>query len=168
METVLKTAIWQQFGAALDTLDDAINFCPDSLWTAVLWHDEEDARYGHFWWIPYHTLSWLDLFLTGTMEGFKPPAPFIRGVLPEQPYAKADIQAYLKYCRQKSKAIIEALTDEQAYRVCKFAWMEPTYLELQLYSMRHIQEHAAQLHLFLGQHGIASSDWIAKARDSAS
>jgi hypothetical protein len=168
MDTSLKTSIWQQFGAAVDTLDDAINLCPDPLWTAVLWPDSDDPRYGQFWFLAYHTLFWLDLFLTGSQEGFKPPAPFIRGALPEKPYTKAEVLTYLKQCRQKSKAAIEALTNEKAYQVCKFEWMEPTFLELQLYSMRHIQEHAAQLNFFLGQNGVSGQDWIPKARDNAS
>jgi hypothetical protein len=165
MDTTLKTGLWQQFGAALDTLDDALTLCPDELWTAVLWYDEEDARYGHFWFIAYHTLFWTDLFLGGSYKDFQPPLPFIRGKLPDQPYTKADVQAYLIACRQKSKAIIEALADEQAYRLWHFDWMDPTYLELQFYSMRHIQEHAAQLNYFLGQQGITGQDWVAKARD---
>jgi hypothetical protein len=168
MDTTLKTGIWQQFGAAIDTLDDALTLCPDRLWSAALWSDSEDARYGQFWYIAYHTLSWLDLFLTGSSEGFAPPAPFVRGVLPEKPYTKNDILKYLKECRQKAKAAIEALTDEKAYRVCTFNWMEPTFVELQFYSMRHIQEHAAQLNLFLGQNGVSGQDWVAKARDTAS
>jgi hypothetical protein len=168
MDTTLKTSVWQQFGAALDTLDDAINSCPDALWSAVLWEDEDDPRYGQLWFIAYHTLFWLDLFLTGSYEDFAPPAPFVRGVLPEKPYTKADVLAYLKQCRQKSKAAIEALTDEKAYQICTFKWMTPTFLELQLYSMRHIQEHAAQLHYFLGRNGVSGQDWIPKARDTAS
>lgn len=168
MDAKLKTSVWQQFGAAVDTLEDAINLCPDSLWTGVLWKDTDDARYGQFWYICSHTLSWLDLFLTGSMQGFTPPPPFIRGKLPETPYTKADVLNYLRQCRQKSKATIEALTDEKAYKICKFDWMEPTFLELQLYSMRHIQEHAAQLNLFLGENGVTGQDWVAKARDTAS
>jgi hypothetical protein len=39
---------------------------------------------------------------------------------------------------------------------------------LQLYSMRHVQEHAAQLNLVLGQNGLTASDWVAKAEDKAS
>lgn len=165
MDTTLKTSIWQQFGAALDTLEDGINLCPDSLWTAVLWEDDEDPRYGHFWYISTHTLLWLDLFLGGTSAGFKPPDPFIRGKLPEKPYTKNEVLDYLKQCRQKSKSVIEAVTDETAYRICKFEWMEPTFLELQLYSMRHIQEHAAQLNYFLGRNGVTGQDWVAQARD---
>lgn len=168
MDARLKTSIWQQFGAALDTLDDAINLCPDALWTAVIWEDADDARYGQFWYLPTHTLTWLDLFLTGSQEGFKPPPPFMRGKLPDKPYTKEEVQTYLKQCRQKSKAIIEALTDEKAYQICTFEWMTPTYLELQLYSMRHIQEHAAQLNFFLGRNSVTGMDWIAQARDDAS
>jgi len=167
MDTALKTSIWQQFGAAIDTLDDTISACPDELWSATLWKDSEDARYGQVWFVAYHTLFWLDLFLTGSSEGFLPPSPFIRGALPEKPYTKDDVLAYLRQCRQKCKAAIEALTDEKAYRVCTFEWMEPTFLELQLYSMRHVQEHAAQLGLFLGQNGVSGPDWIPKAKDNA-
>lgn len=164
MEPALKTSIWQQFGAAIDTLNEAIDLCPDPLWTVALWKDPEDAAYGQFWFIAYHTLYWLDLFLTGSREGFVPPAPFIKGKLPEQPYSKADVLTYLKECRHKARATIESLTDEKAYQICTFEWMEPTYLELQLYSMRHVQEHAAQLNLALGQRDLPASDWIAKAR----
>jgi len=168
MDTWLKTSVWQQFGAAIDTLDDALRLCPDHLWTANLWKDSEDMRYGQFWFIAYHTLSWLDLFLTGSQTGFAPPAPFTRGKLPETPYTKEQIKWYLDHCRAKSQATIEALTDEKAQQKCVFEWMEPTFLELQLYSMRHIQEHAAQLNLMLGQHDVTGKDWVAKARESAS
>ena len=165
MDAILKKSIWQQFGAAIDTLDDALTLCPDHLWESVLWDDSEDARYGQFWFVAYHALFWTDLFFTGSQQGFAPPAPFIRGALPEKPYTKSDVQAYLKDCRRKSQALIEGLTDEQAYRVCTFEWMTPTFLELQLYSMRHIQEHAAQLNLLLGQKGVTGQDWIPKARE---
>lgn len=165
MDTKLKTGIWQQFGAAIDMLDHAIDTCPDSLWTATLWGDSNDPRYGQVWFIAYHTLFWLDLYLTGSSEGFAPPAPFIRDALPQNPYTKDAIRTYLKQCRRKCQTVIEELTDEQAGQICRFKWMEPTFLELQLYSMRHVQEHAAQLNLTLGQNGLIASDWIAKARD---
>jgi len=165
MDTMLKTSIWQQFGASIDMLDDAISLCPDHLWTTQMWKDPEDAAYGQFWFIAYHTLFWLDLFLTGSYEDFLPPPPFIRGKLPEKPYTKEQVYNYLGECRRKAQAIIEGLTDEQANRRCKFNWMEPTFLELQLYSMRHIQEHGAQLNLVLGQHDITGQDWVAVARN---
>lgn len=167
MDTRLKTLVWHQYGAAIDTLADAIELCPDHLWTAVLWNDPEDVRYGQFWEIAYHTLFWLDLHLTGSYDDFRPPAPFVRGVMPETPYTKDQLLGYLAQSRRKCQSTIEALTDEQAYRLCTFPWMELSFLELQLYGMRHIQEHAAHLSLLLGQHDVAGIDWIAAARDSA-
>ncbi len=165
MDINWRTSTWQQFGAAIDMLDDAINLCPDHLWTTVVWKDPEDVRYGQFWFVAYHTLFWLDLFFTGSMDGFAPPPPFKRGALPDQPYTKEQVQAYLNSCRRKCQATIEGMTDEQAQQRCVFEWMEPTFFELQLYSMRHVQEHAAQLNLLLGQHEIPGLDWVASARD---
>jgi hypothetical protein len=149
-------------------LDDAISLCPDQLWTAILWDDQDDPRYGQFWFVAYHTLFWLDLFLTGSSEGFAPPSPFIRGALPENPYTKNEVSGYLKQCRQKCESLINALTDEKASQIGVCAWMEPTFMELQLYSMRHVQEHAAQLNLLLGQNSVSGLDWVAQARDNVS
>ncbi len=168
MDTWLTTLVWQQFGASIDMLDDAISLCPDQLWTAVLWKDPDDAAYGQFWFVAYHTLFWLDLYLTGASEGFAPPPPFIRGALPEKPYTKDPICTYLDQCRRKCQSTIEALTDEQARQRCTFEWVELSFLELQLYSMRHVQEHAAQLSLLLGEHDVPGLDWVTKARGSAS
>lgn len=167
MDSNWRASLWQQYGAAIDMLDDAIAFCPDHLWTAVLWKDTEDARYGQFWYVAFHTLCWLDIFLTGSQEGFVPPSPFKRGALPEQPYTKEQIRTYLGYCRSKCQSTLATLTDERAQQPCVFRWMEPSFLELQLYSMRHVQEHAAQLSMTLGHHDVTGFDWIAHARDAA-
>jgi hypothetical protein len=167
MDTRLKTSIWEQFGAAIDMLADAISLCPDHLWTAVLWKDPENVVYGQFWFVVYHTLFWLDLYLTGSSDGFAPPAPFIRGKLPETPYTKDQIRTYLDHCRGKCQSTIEALTDEKANQRCTFDWIEASFLEMQLYSMRHVQEHAGQLNLLLGQHDVTGMDWVTKARNNA-
>lgn len=165
MNDTVRDSIWRQFGAAIDTLDDAIRLCPDSLWTLALWKDPEDAAFGQFWFLAYHTLRWLDVFLAGTQEGFVPPSPFLVGRLPETPYSKDDVLAYLAVCRKKCRSMLETLNEERANQRCVFEWMEPNYLELQLYSMRHVQEHAAQLSLALGQQGVEGFDWIPKARE---
>ena len=165
MDALWKDSLWQQYGAAIDTLDDALTLCPDELWETALWPDDEDARYGQFWFIAYHTLFWTDLFLGGSYENFQPPAPFVRGKLPDQPYSKADVHQYLKTCREKAKATFAALTEERARQICVFEWMQPTYFALQLYAMRHIQEHAAELNMILGHRGITGQDWVAAARD---
>ena len=166
MDIDIKTILWQQFGAAIDTLDDAIRLCPEEHWTAVLWKDEEDERFGQFWFVAYHTVFWLDLYVTGsTHDGFKPPAPFVRGKLPDNPYTQEQVQGYLHECRRKCQTIIEGLTEEKANQTLTYNWVEGSFLEMMLYTMRHIMEHAAELHLVLGQRGVTGSDWIVKAKD---
>ena len=173
MSTTWKTIIWQQFGAAIYTLDEMIRACPDELWHARLWDDpSERPEYSQFWYRVYHTLFWLDLYLTGAEEGFAPPAPFTliemdEDDLPERPYTKDELQAYLEYGRKKCQVTIEALTDEAAQRRCRFAWGDVSFAELLLYNMRHVQEQAAQLSLLLGQQGVSVPDFVTTSRNRA-
>ncbi|MBK8986887.1 MAG: hypothetical protein IPM39_12565 [Chloroflexi bacterium] len=51
-----RTIIWQQFEAVIDMLGDAIKFCADHLWTAVLWDEPDNAEYGQFSFVAYHAL----------------------------------------------------------------------------------------------------------------
>jgi hypothetical protein len=71
-------------------------------------------------------------------------------VLPRT-YTRQELLGYLEVCRQRCQETITGLSTEQAYRVCSFPWGELPFAELMLYTMRHVQEHAAQLHMFLGQ-----------------
>ena len=166
MNTPWKTIVWQQFGAAINMLENALHACPDQLWRDNLWDDPTDTpEYTEYWFIVFHVLFWTDLYLSGARrEDFLPPAPFIRGSLPEKPYTKEELQTYLEHCRQKGRSIFEVLTDEKADQRCEFPWGEEvSFAELQLYSMRHIQEHASQLSLHLGEKGVPAPDWVARA-----
>jgi len=160
MTIIDRDMLWRQFSIAIDRLGDALRDCPDELWEKPLWADEPDqwvaAGFATFWYQGYHALFWLDLYLTGAEEGFLPPAPFdlvemAAGETLPRTYTRAELLGYLATCRQRCQATITTLTHEDAYRLCKFPWGEVTFAELQLYSMRHVQEHAAQLNMFLGQ-----------------
>jgi hypothetical protein len=168
MNVIDKTMLWHQYEAAIDTLADVLRDCPDELWEQPLWIDQPDqwvaAGFAKFWYLGYHTLFWLDLYLTGAEEGFMPPAPFDlvemqAGETLPRTYSRAELLGYLEHCRRKGRDTIEALTLEQAQRLCRFAWGEVSFAELQLYNMRHVQEHAAQLGLFLGQQAGQSTRW---------
>jgi hypothetical protein len=174
MDTTWRTIIWQQFGAAIDMLDNALRACPDSLWHDRLWNNPSDQpESSQFWYIAYHTLFWLDFYLSGSVEGFAPPAPFTldemdpAGLLPERPYSQDELHAYLDHSRKKCQATIEALTDEKARQRCRLAWGEISFAELLLYNMRHVQEHAAQLNLILGQKVGSAPGWVTKAKSRA-
>jgi hypothetical protein len=162
-DSTWKASIWQQFGAAIDMLADAVSACPSALWG-------DRTEQTEFWYTVYHTLFWLDLYLSGAVEGFAPPPPFTldeldpRGLLPERVYTQEELQTYLAHCRRKCQATVEALMDGQAHRRCKFGWGEVSFGELLLYNMRHVQEHASQLNLILGQKFDSAPGWVAQAR----
>jgi len=183
MESLWGAALWRQFGAAIDMLDDALAACPAALWTGRLWPNPPPPyfppQFAEFWYVSFHSLVWLDLYLAGVPEEeFAPPTPFAQGELdsvaaaPERPYTREELRAYLASTREQCRATLIALTDERARRPVQYPWSKGqpvSFLELQLYNLRHVQEHAAQLSLFLGQHAIpdAAVGWVSGARDDS-
>ncbi|WP_420627827.1 DinB family protein [Candidatus Leptofilum sp.] len=165
-----KEIIWNQFGAAIDMLDNAIQACPDELWQEPLYHEQGvDPGFAEFWNIAYHALFWLDFYLSETVEGFVPPSPFTlsefeAGQLPERVYTKEELRAYLQYGRTKCQTTLETLTDPTTPQRVRPNWRIKSVAELHLYNLRHVQEHAAQLALFLGQRVGSAPGWVGKAQ----
>jgi hypothetical protein len=48
METAWQTALWRQFGAAIDMLEHALVACPPSLWTQRLWDTPTPSEFSVF------------------------------------------------------------------------------------------------------------------------
>ena len=173
MTIVDREMLRRQFGAAIDMLGDPLRDCPDEEWEKRLW-EYQPGEFGGpgfsaFWYLGYHALFWLDLYLSGAEEGFTPPAPFDLVEMepdgfPPRTYARAELLEYLAYCRRKCRHTLLALTDDSASRLCSFSWGKLPYAELQLYNLRHVMEHGAQLRLFLGQQAGKSGTWVSKAR----
>lgn len=171
MDETYKAALWNQFGATIDSLQDAIEACPNELWEHRLWRDgTKEVDYSAVWNVMSHVLFWLDLYLSGSEDGFEPPPPFgleeldASGPLPARRFTKDEIQGYLAHCRAKCHETIEAMTDDTAAAVCDLGRFRPSFYELQLYNMRHVQEHAAQLSLLLGREIGLGTRWVARAR----
>ncbi len=164
IDDLWKSAVSNQFDAAIKSLANAMDACPDELWRRRMWNDRAmDQKFSEFWYIAYHTLFFLDLYLSGSVDGFVPPVPFTldeldpAGKFPERCYSRDELQTYSNHCRQKYQQMIALLTDEKAGQNYSFPWGNLSYVELLLDNMRHIQEHAAQLNRFLGQqNGTAS------------
>jgi hypothetical protein len=71
-----------------------------------------------------------------------------------------------------AQTTLTALSTEKAHQQYTFPWpagATVSYFELLLYTMRHVQEHAAQLSLFLGQHAIPGEalNWVQRAKEEA-
>ena len=165
MDPTFKEIVWRQFGAAIEMLENGINECPEDLWS-------DRSRNPEFWYVAYHTLFWLDYYLTADVEGFSPPSPFKleeldpAGVLPERVYTKDELLAYLEHSRRKCGTTIEALTNERADSRFKLGRLDLTIAELLVYTMRHVQHHAAQLNLLLRQTIDSAPGWVKQAKDT--
>ena len=164
MEEFWRGVVWRQFGAALEMLENAVRACPGELWGGG------GGRGPEFWYTVYHTLFFLDLYLSDSAEGFAPPAPFTldeldpAGVMPERVYTKDELLDYLRHGREKCRAVVGALTDEGARTLCTFGRFEMSFAELLLYNMRHVQHHAGQLNLLLRQGtDEAAPGWVSAA-----
>lgn len=170
METTWNGILWNQYGASIDMLENAIDACPDELWSDL---SKPPAWASHgvvgFWYLVYHTLFFLDLIISEP-EKFVPPPPFdLReldpaGLLPDRPYTKEELGAYLRQCRQKCRQALASLTEEAIWRPRRYGTMELPYAELLLYNLRHVQHHAGQLHLLLRQNVGAAPRWVRQAR----
>ena len=160
MDATSRDILWGQFGAAIDMLENAIRACPESLWS--------NRREPQFWYVAYHTLFFLDLYLDDASEGFAPPPPFTlseldpAGPLPDRVYEKQELLSYLEHGRTKARVRIAALTAESACQRCDYRWLVATRLESALYNMRHVQHHAAQLNLLLRQSTSSAPGWVAR------
>lgn len=167
MDNTWKEILWQQFGAAIDMLENALKACPDKLWS-------KRSRQPEFWYLLYHTLFWLDFYLSDSPEGFAPPAPFRleemdpTGLLPERVYTKEELQSYLEHGRRKCRERIETLTEETARRRFGFGRIDLSIAELLLYNLRHVQHHAGQLNLILRQTIASAPRWVVKAKEAES
>ena len=158
--TSIREALWTQFGASLDMLENAINMCPDEHWETVL----------DFWYLSYHCIFWTDYYLTTEPNKFEPPKPFTfseldtTGKKPDRAYTKTEILGYLEYCRQKANQLIKELTTERLNDRWINEYKNFSLLEILLYNMRHIQHHSAQLNLFLRQRINNAPNWVGQAK----
>ncbi len=162
MSDAIRTALNAQFGAAIDMLENAIRACPDELWA-------DRAREPQVWYLAFHSLFWLDLYLTGSVDGFAPPPPFTLteihpdGRYPERAYTKDELLAYLAASRTKCRVTIDALTSARAKQMATFRWGSVNGVELLIYNLRHVQHGAAQLNLILRQTTDSAPRWVARS-----
>ncbi len=158
--TSIREAIWNQFGASIEMLENAIIMCPDEHWNTEL----------NFWYISYHCIFWTDYYLTTEPSKFEPPSPFTfsefdpTGKKPDRTYTKAELLAYLEHCRQKANQLITSLTAERLNNRWVNDYKNFSLLEILLYNVRHIQHHSAQLNLLLRQTINNAPTWLSQVK----
>jgi hypothetical protein len=155
----LRPILKSQYHATLAMLRQAVELCPDELWTSL-------ELTNPYWRVAYHTLYYTHLYLQPTAETFRawehhqtniqhmddvPAPPEIEALLepphrPPQtgePYTKTEILAYWDLCDAMVDAAVDAL-DLTSPR-SGFPWSGDSKMEHQISSLRHIQHHTAQL-----------------------
>lgn len=158
---IFKDVMYSQFGASIDMLKNAIQLCPDAKW------DTENK----FWYTAYHTLFFLDYYLTLEPIHFVPPPPFtlseFEDEMPDRVYSKAELLTYLTFCKAKLKELMLAMTDEvaQSTWINESKTMSYSVAEILLYNMRHVQHHAGQLNLILRQEIVQAPEWVRESED---
>ncbi len=155
----LKKSLWQQFGASVDMLENAIEMCPEAFW-----NDKKK-----FWYNAFHCLFFLDYYLTVEPANFIPPQPFtfseFEDKMPEKVYSKEELLTYLQKNRLKCHSLILNLTENSAQNrwINESKTMDYSIIEILIYNMRHVQHHAAQLNLLLRQEINDAPEWISIA-----
>jgi len=171
MDKSIHEILWNQFGASIDMLTNAIANCPDDYFTT-------NRR---FYYIAFHSTIFLDYYLTIPPRDFSPllsftqkkdkdrPKEAIDDLIPDKFYSKEEMVAYLKRSYEKCKRLIYTLTDENLN--ARFTEgnepndMDYPILEILLYNMRHTQHHTAQLNMLLRQDIDRHIEWSFRAGD---
>jgi hypothetical protein len=114
--------------------------------------------YSAFWNVAYHAVFFLDLDLSAReLDGFTPPAPFCEADheahrVPDRPYSRDELLAYIEHDARKARSVLNPLTDDDAAQAVPGHrhGLRP-FAEAVLGAAGHAREHCAQLHMFLGQ-----------------
>jgi hypothetical protein len=161
----LPAVIASQYQAALEMLRQSVEKCPDTLW------DSQDDK-TKFWHIAYHALFYTHLYLSDSEATFTPwakhrpeyqfmgPTPWPPHAPPRigEPYDKATILEYVEFCRREVDERVPQL--DLASSASGFDWLPLGKLELQFYTIRHIQQHTGELMERLGSRAGVEVDWV--------
>lgn len=162
----VQLALKSQYHAALKTLRDVIDKCPEAMW-----NDPADGP-APFWRVAYHTLFFTHLYLQQDHQAFVPwarardeaqlmggvPWENYRAPKPCEPYTRADVMEYWQVCDDMIDGGVDALDLSAAQ--CGFPWYKMPKLDHQIVNIRHIQHHAATLSSRLRRSAGIGIEWV--------
>jgi hypothetical protein len=142
-----RQVLTTQYEASLAMLNQCIGACPPDHW-------EDTIAQGTFRWVVYHTLFYMDLYLSPSNEAFTLRDFHNRGGDERGPEAcvglpKDEALAYVPLCREKMLQSVANETEASLAGPSGFFWYEITRGEMHLVNIRHIQHHTGQLSAFL-------------------
>ncbi|MCK6475348.1 MAG: DinB family protein [Phycisphaerales bacterium] len=165
----LTQILRSQFEAALAMLNECIVKCP-----AEHWSDEHDAscRVAKYpvWMVVYHTLCFVDCYLSPSNETWEPTPRFhpkgrqeLEDEYPSRAFSREEMLDYMTYCRAKIARVLgdgpDAETNDSLGEPSGFSWLPFTRAELHIYSTRHVAHHAGQVAAYLRRSGVELA-WV--------
>jgi hypothetical protein len=149
----LRSVLKSQYHAALAMLHETLKRCPDDVWSS-------NEHLNSFWQVAYHTLFFAHLYLQPNEGTFRPwehhqakvqhedglagpPDPYSTLPLIPEPYTRAEVLTYWKFCDELVDVAVDTLN--LCDPLSGFSWYKVSKFEHQIINIRHIQHHAAQL-----------------------
>jgi hypothetical protein len=175
-----------QFWASLEMLKQVIQKCPADLWLAgdppVIVPEEGPGQPArppatpvYFWQVAYHSLFYVHLYLQPTEADFvswerhRANVHFL-ALSPEEkaemaevvePYTRAELLEYATFLQEYLDGAVRRLDFEAP---SGFYWLPFNKLELQFYSLRHLQGHVGELSERLMVNGGGEIGWVGRKR----
>ena len=149
MDAVIRSALKSQYKAALETVRDAINRCPEDLWEAT-------GPMPQFWQIAYHAVFFAHFYMVQGESAFTPWNKHRRSAPSLEPdgqpaYTKVEVLEYLDLVVGQTDSTIDGL--DLATSDSGYYWYPIPKLDHEILNIRHIMEHAGQLDAILRMHG---------------
>lgn len=155
MSDYVRTMLAGQFEASLSMMNQCIQSCPPEHWEGKIANHT-------FRQVAYHTLFFVDLYLSPNEEAFALRDLHHRGgderVNQDRSpgLTKDETLSYLAMCRLKAVETLASETREHHEGVSGFSWLTFSRGELHVYNLRHVQHHTGQLSAYLRriEHGV--------------
>ena len=145
--------IQSQYLASLEMLRQVIVACPEALWDAP-------GKQDKFWRKSYHALFYTHLYLQRVEKDF---VPWKKHHDPDGdlPFIKEEVLDYLSFVERQ---VVRCVHGTDLESESGFYWLPFDKLELQLYNIRHIQQHTGELYERLDAHENIELGWISSGQ----
>lgn len=169
----LHKTVASQFHAALSMMEQTVRTCPDDLW-------DVPGQVNPFWRVAYHALFYVDLYLQPSeeeltlwkdaREGYQflgplPVPPHTPQPTADHPYSREEILAYIDYLRSHVDRTVPAI---DLAGPSGFHWLPFDKMELQIYNIRHLQQHVGDLSTVLLTQAGLEINWVGKGPEPIS
>lgn len=148
-----------QYLSALSMLQHLIETCPEDMWL-------EATHTTPFWQVAYHALYYTHIYLQPSDSAYvrwnreRGESHILSKVIPWDPqrkpqigtpYSREELLEYLQFCCQQ---VEERLPLIDGNAPSGFSWLPINKAELQVYNIRHLQQHVGELSERIGHAGI--------------